>query len=204
MEQPPRSPVPAVVAFLLLAAGAAAVATQGGREPPPEPPGVFGEIPAFSLSERGGGTVTRDALLGRVWIADFIFTSCAGICPEMSRSMARIHEATRQDPGTLCVTFTVDPERDTPAVLREYAARYGASPDRWLFLRGPQDEVNRLENGGFLMGTVGSPLGHSPRFVLVDRRGRHRGWYDGTAPDGVAALLAAWRIVRGEPAGGDR
>jgi len=199
---PPSSggPVAASAALLLLGAGAILVAARGAREEPAPPPPVLGEVPPFSLVERHGATVTRDSLRGRVWIADFVFTSCAGVCPEMSLRMAAVQAAVAEDPGTVCVTVTVDPERDTPEVLRAYADLYGASADRWLYLRGTQEEAHRLQFDGFKMGDGKDPLLHSQRFVLVDREGRIRGWYPGTEEEGVRALLRDWRGLRDERA----
>jgi protein SCO1 len=109
-----------------------------------------------------------------------------------------VHEAFRKDPDALCVSITVDPDRDTPEVLRGYAAKYGASEDRWLYLRGPVKEVLALSYGGFRIGDAEDPLIHSQRFVLVDRRGRIRGYYRGTESEEVERLLSDYRLIRGE------
>ena len=155
-------------------------------------------IPDFSFTERSGRTVGRKDLLGRIWVADFIFTSCAGTCPVMTTGMASIHEALRKVPGAVCVSFSVDPERDTLEALRAYADRFSASPDRWWFLRGPQEEVHRLEYEGFRMGHPTDPMIHSERFVLVDAAGRVRGWYRGTEEKEVSKLLADVAVLSRE------
>ncbi len=174
----------------------AAAATGGEDAPLP----VLGEVPDFSFTERSGRTVARKDLLGRTWVADFIFTSCAGTCPVMSLRMAGVHEALRKEPDALCVSFSVDPDRDSLAALRSYADRFSATPDRWLFLRGPQDAVLRLEYGGFKMGDPTDAMVHSERFVLVDRRGRIRGWYHGVDEEAVRVLLKdARRLGREGP-----
>lgn len=198
---PPRAgPIAATAALLLLAAGALVVATRAATEERNPPPPVHAALPDFSFVERGGATVTRDSLRGRIWIADFIFTSCAGVCPEMSIRMRSVQEAVREDPGTLCVSFTVDPERDTPEVLRTYADTYGAAADRWLFLRGTQADAVRLQYEGFRMGDAKDAFLHSQRLVLVDREGRIRGWYAGLGEEGVRDLLRDWRALRDERA----
>jgi len=215
-------PVGASVALLVLA-GAAVLAARAslpgartqpavppcceepdGAAPSPAPgePGgplpVLGDVPDFSFTERSGRTVSRKDLVGRIWVADFIFTSCAGTCPVMTSRMAGVHQALREEPGALCVSFSVDPERDTLDALRAYANRYSASADGWWFLRGPQKEVHRLEYEGFKMGDPEDPMIHSERFVLVDRAGRIRGWYRGTEAEEVARLLADAARLRGE------
>jgi cytochrome oxidase Cu insertion factor (SCO1/SenC/PrrC family) len=179
---------------------------------------VMKEVPPFSLEERSGRRVGRDELLGRVWIADFIFTHCAGTCPSMTSRMVELREALGRDAGkVMLVSITVDPDRDTPARLKEYAAQVGAGED-WLFLRGAQDEVARLSREGFLLGgpAPGSapavadgsaeapppdPLLHDRHFVLVDRRGRIRGYYDGVDTEVVKPLALDARALLSEPAG---
>ena len=156
----------------------------------------FGPVPAFTLEERSGSQVALRDLLGKVWVADFVFTNCAGVCPAMSHCMQQVHEEMKSDPDARCVTITTDPARDTPEVLRAYADRYAASPDRWLFLRGPQPEVLALQHQGFKMGSPTDPFLHSERLVLVDKKGRIRGWFHGTEDAGVQELLKAYRRLQ--------
>ena len=92
----------------------------------------FGLVGDFALTERSGRTVTRADLEGKVWVAAFVFTCCAGPCPQVSGTMAELHRDVANDPDVRLVTFTVDPERDTPPVLKQYAERYGADAERWL------------------------------------------------------------------------
>ncbi len=195
------SPVAVAAVFALLLGGAAFTALRavprdgsGGGVPLP----VYAELPPFSLTERSGRTVTLADLAGKIWVADFIFTNCAGICPEMSTRMTAVHEAFRRDPDALCVSITVDPDRDTPEVLREYAAKYGASEDRWLYLRGPVKDVLALSYEGFHIGDAEDPFIHSQRFVLVDRKGGIRGYYRGTEAEEVERLLGDYRRIREE------
>jgi len=144
-------------------------------------------VPTFSFEERGGRTVTREDLLGKVWVIDCIFTRCGGPCPEMTAKMARIHESLRPEDRAVCVTLTVDPNYDTAEVLRTYADRHGASADRWLFLRGSRADTYEFIAGGLrlAMGEDEGDLDHSTRLVLVDRRGKVRGTYVGAG--GAAA-----------------
>lgn len=151
---------------------------------------VLGRVPEFSLVERSGSAVTRASLSGSVWVVDFIFTYCAGPCPMMTARMARLQEAVRSVDGAKLVTVTVDPDRDTPEVLRSYADSCGADRDRWWFLTGDRAAVRSLVVEGFKLGDVDEPMNHSTRFVLVDGTGAIRGYYD-SAEDGMVSRLAS-------------
>lgn len=141
----------------------------------------YSAVPEFSLTERSNRPVTRKDLDGQVWVADFIFTHCAGICPTMSSNMQKLQD--RLPKEVRLVSFTVDPYNDTPEILTEYAKRYNADPDRWLFLTGDEQAIQNLSVGGFKLaldptgGTEAEPITHSSRFVLVDRKGHIRGYY---------------------------
>jgi cytochrome oxidase Cu insertion factor (SCO1/SenC/PrrC family) len=146
---------------------------------------IFGALPDFSLVERSGRKVTLADLHGRVWVADFIFTNCAGPCPVMSRRMGKLQSELQRDrmDKVLCVSITVDPERDTVQALREYADTRGADPKQWLFLTGEKKPVRSLVGEGFKLAVPQSPqdeetLLHSTRYALVDRQGRIRGYYN--------------------------
>ena len=142
---------------------------------------VFSTVPDFTLTERSAREVQRDALAGKVWVADFIFTNCAGTCPLMTAKMRKLQDTLPAE--VQLVSFSVDPASDTPEVLREYAQRYGADPQRWLFLTGNRDALYKLSIEGFKLavdataGTELEPITHSTRFALVDRQGRIRGYY---------------------------
>ena len=148
---------------------------------------TFSSVPDFKLTERSGREITRESLTGQVWVADFIFTRCAGICPTMSTNMRKLQEQLPRE--IRLVSFSVDPAYDTPAVLTEYAKRYDADPDRWLFLTGDPDAIQHLSVGGFKLaldptgGTEAEPITHSSRFVLVDRDGVIRGYYGTEEPE---------------------
>ena len=152
-----------------------------------EPLNNFGSVPDFELVERSGETVTLSNLAGEVWIANLIFTHCGGTCPMMTVQMRSLQSVLPDD--VRFVSITVDPARDTPEVLAEYAAFYGAGTERWLFLTGERDDIYRLSQEGFHLAvydTFGSeiePITHSTRFVLVDQKGQIRNYYDGTTRD---------------------
>lgn len=150
---------------------------------------VYGRVSDFKLTERSGDGVTSDDLMGRVWIADFFFTSCAGICPIMSGAMEGLQAKLSAVDEVTLVSISVDPERDTPARLRQYAKQYNADATRWWFLTGDKRVIYQLSQDSFRLGVEETPLEqrgpevedvlHSNKFVLLDRQSRIRGYYDG-------------------------
>jgi cytochrome oxidase Cu insertion factor (SCO1/SenC/PrrC family) len=154
-------------------------------------------VPAFALTERSGETVRRDDLLGKVWVTAFTFTRCAGQCTQISGVMAHLQHDLADQKDVVLVSITVDPEYDTPKVLRAYADRFKADPHRWLFLTGEPDTVYRLIEKGFRIGaqpntgaerTPGNEVKHDFHMAVVDRRGHIRAYVAGTAPDAAEQL----------------
>jgi protein SCO1/2 len=173
----------------------------------PEVP-VWGQLPDFELADQDAAAFGSEQLRGTVWVADFIFTSCPGRCPMLTREMARLQRQLRAatlDDVTL-VSISVDPETDTPAALSEYAKKHGADRGRWRFLTGERQKIWELSAKGFLLpvaegeGVGGGPILHSNKFVLADRTGRIRGYYDAFDDDARAKLLRDIERVRAEPA----
>ncbi|MEY2484492.1 MAG: enediyne biosynthesis protein [Verrucomicrobiota bacterium] len=164
----------------------------------------YGRAPEFELTNQNGERFGSAQLKGRIWIADFIFTACQGPCPMISSRMSELQKPLEKSDVHL-VSFTVDPEKDTPEVLRGYAERLHAQPERWDFLTGPKAVIYQLSRNGFKLavsdGTeeTGTPV-HSTRFMLVDRKGEIRGYYDGTEADAVTKLLAdTSHLLREQP-----
>jgi protein SCO1/2 len=154
----------------------------------PKPLEIFGTVPPFRLTAQDGSTFDSAALLGHVWVADFIFTNCEGPCPRMSGKMEALQ---RESPAPLrLVSFTVDPARDTPPVLLKYAQQFHADTRRWIFLTGEQAELHRLGTTAFHLQAVDGTLVHSTRFALVDQKGRIRGYYSIGSDDPVGHLIA--------------
>jgi protein SCO1/2 len=148
---------------------------------------VLGEVPEFQLLDQKGQKFERTALDGHVWVADFIYTNCQGPCPRMSSHMRTLQKAT--GPQVKLVSFTVDPDNDTPPVLAAYAQRFSADSARWTFLTGEKETLNSLDRDAFKLGTLGVEMDHSTRFVLVDKKGRIRGYYgiaEGNPVDRIA------------------
>lgn len=150
----------------------------------------FGAVPAFTLTERSDKLVSLDDLKGKVWLADFIFTYCAGPCPKMSLQMAELQKTVPAESNVRFVSFTVDPERDSTPRLREYADAYGADPERWLFLTGAKDTIAALATDGFHSGSKDDPILHSTLFAIVDKRGHIRNYYHSDDPDLIKKVIA--------------
>ncbi len=147
---------------------------------------VYGTAADFTLTERSGLKLSRQDFLNSVWVADFVFTHCAGQCPLMTMAMSRLQKTL--PPGVRLASFSVDPKRDTPDVLSQYADNYGAEKGKWFFLTGPFEEISRVA-ASFYMNQGEDPNIHSTRFVLLDRQAKIRGYYDQTDPKAMEKLV---------------
>jgi protein SCO1/2/putative membrane protein len=146
----------------------------------------LGEIGDFRLTDQNGKSVSRADLLGKVWVASFIFTRCPTECVAITKNLGELQRRLGQQDDVILVSFTVDPANDTPEVLKHYAEEKGADPQRWLFLTGEQKALYRLITESFHQGVQQEHDGpearvtHSARLVVVDHEGRFRGYIDGT------------------------
>jgi protein SCO1/2 len=164
---------------------------------------LYGSVPDFSLTERGGKEIDLAKLRGKIWIADFIYTTCTDTCPLQTAAMAKLQEEFAGKPDVQLVSFTVDPERDTPEVLSHYADKHKADADRWYFVTGRRDRIIRLIQEGFHLSVATLPtdsdangmIPHSPRFVLVDKDARIRGYYDSREPEPLIRLKNDIKIL---------
>ena len=179
-----------------------------GRMPPSSELRRINIVPPFDLTERSGKPITNNDLFGKIWVADFVYTTCPGPCPLVTANMARIQAAVVNDPNVQLVTFTVDPTTDTPAVLAAYADRFHADKNRWWFLTGSEKQMYDIIRNGFFLPMVdnsGQPaqngqykVTHSTQLALVDANGVVRGFYDGVTPGDNAELLKAIAILEKE------
>ena len=164
----------------------------------------YGMLPPFQLVNQNGQPFSSNQLAGKIWIADFVYTSCPGPCPMISSRMSELQQPLEKTDVHL-ISFSVDPEKDTPEVLRGYAERLQADPKRWDFLTGSKSAIYRLSHDGFKLAVSdgsdaeGIPV-HSTRMVLVDRHGEIRGYYDATEADAITRLLAdTSHLLREQP-----
>jgi protein SCO1/2 len=166
---------------------------------------VLGAMPDFTLTNQDNQNVTLASLRGKVWVADVIFTRCAGQCPVMSAHMQEIQDALPAGSPVKLVSFTTDADFDTPGVLKKYASRFSARDGQWLFLTGSKDALHSATVKGLKLSVVDKPPGqrdnaddffiHSDKMVLIDQDGRIRGYYDGETAEGTLQALAAAKIL---------
>lgn len=178
----------------------------------------FGKVADFKFLERSGKEISLEQLQGKVWLASFVFTRCTGPCPQVCATLARLQEQLKDQSKVQIVTFTVDPDRDNPRELDQYASNFQADPSRWWFLTGKEEDLHKLIRESFKLAVGRNPAEfakpgmefiHSPRIVLVDKKGIIRGYFEGTPTDlegkkvetyepGFQKLLAASKALASE------
>jgi protein SCO1/2 len=207
MNSPPRKAEWAVwggLGLIALVIVAAFVATQFKGKALP----VYSEMTDFTLTNQDGQKVALADLRGKVWIADAIFTRCPGQCTLMSGHMKDIQDGLPAGGSIRLVSFTTDPAFDQPPVLKKYAERFGARDGCWSFLTGDKKILHSAEIDGLKLSVLDKPAAeqegandlflHSEKFVLLDKQGRIRGWYDGQEPATAAEVAAAARTLARE------
>jgi protein SCO1 len=172
---------------------------------PPATPAVlekYWPVPDFTLTERTGQPLRLADLAGKVWVADFFYTTCPGPCPMLSSRLSDVQKALGSEPDLRLVSISIDPEKDTPEVLKLYAEKFHAS-DHWFFLTGPKPFIYSLARDGFKLpiaapAAPGEQIIHTTRLILIDRTGTVRGFYEATDEAGVRDLLRDTRTLLGE------
>ena len=164
---------------------------------------VFHTIGNFKFINQDSAIVTNETLKDKIYVADFFFTSCRTICPIMKTQMLRVFKSIANDPDVLLVSHTIDPEYDTVALLHDFAERLGVKSDKWHFLTGNKDSIYYIAQTGYFataMEDKSEPDGfiHSGAFLLIDKKGRIRGKYDGTKEEDVNRLLTDIEKLRKE------
>lgn len=155
---------------------------------PPKPMPKYGVVPPFVLTNQDNQPFDSKALAGKVWVADFFFTICPDPCPTMSGNMKRLQDQFGERDDLDLVSITVYPQYDTPEILTSYAKKQRAG-ERWHFLTGEEDALLDLSVNGFMVGDPEKLLNHSTKFILVDREGNIRGFYEGTDPAAIEVLI---------------
>lgn len=157
-------------------------------------------VPDFAFETNQGNILTNKELSNSVYVVDFFFTKCPSICKDMSSHLMRVQESFLDDNRVKILSFTVDPARDSVEVLNEYAKLYRAKKDKWYFLTGPKDSLYALAKTGFYLTALenqnsAEEFTHAPHFVLVDKQGRIRGYYNGTDKKEVDRLITEIKIL---------
>jgi protein SCO1/2 len=172
------------------------------RSPGPDPGSR--RLQAFRLTERSGRTVTDTELRGRWLVVSFVDTSCSLSCRIVTQSMASLQRLTQDQADVQLVSIGIDPPSDTPSVLREFAGKFGADANRWLFLTGETAAVYELISGSFLtqepelIGAMPGGFADADHIVLVDRQGKVRSYINGVKPDSAARVLAELKRLQAE------
>ncbi len=187
--------MPRVVSSLLLLA-VAGLTFSCSKPPLPD----YGLIPQFTLVDSNGKPFDSQSLHGKVWVADFIYTNCPGPCPRMTSQMHQVEQQVNGFEDVRLVSFSVDPDRDTPAALTTFAHRFGGPTAQWYFLTGSPATLHLLARDVFKIGDLISVMDHSTKFMLVDKSGHLRGYYSSFDQEGIPTLLNDMKRLRKETA----
>jgi len=156
------------------------------------------KIGEFSFIDQEGDTITKKEVANKIYVVDFFFTTCGSICPKMSAQLERVQEKFKDNPEVLILSHTVWPENDTVEAMAVYGKRHGAIPKKWFLLTGEKEEIYKLARQSYFVlkiaevgekGDGDSDFIHTNNFVLIDQKGRIRGYYDGTSPLEVDKLM---------------
>lgn len=165
---------------------------------------VYHTIADFTFVNQDSSVITNKTFAGKIYVADFFFTSCRTICPIMKTQMLRVYEKIQNDPDVLILSHTIDPEYDTVGLLHDFAKRLGANSEKWHFATGqPKEYVFNLAQTSYFataMEDKNEPDGfiHSGAFLLIDKHGRIRGKYDGTKEEDVDRLIKDINVLKSE------
>jgi protein SCO1/2 len=156
---------------------------------------VLSYVPPFAFDNQDGQTITNRDVAGKVYVAEYFFTTCKGICPKLNTNMKKLAQDYAGEPDFRILSYTVDPETDSVARMKHYADSLGADPHRWWFLTGRKDSLYHLARNGYLLDdpknnalNIGEQFLHTQFWALVDRGGRVRKIYDGLKKDEVQEL----------------
>lgn len=161
---------------------------------------VHHTIPDFSFVNQHGDTIINEEFEGKVYVANFIFTNCPNECPVMTNQLARVQSAFEDNDQVKFISHTVDPENDSVEVLADFAESYGAIPDKWHFVTGDKQEIYDLAIKGYFIPAGEDPnpevqFLHSDKMVLVDQKGRIRGFYTGVDKKEIDRLITELRVL---------
>lgn len=159
-------------------------------------------IADFSLTNQNGKTITQDDYRDKIYVADFFFTTCQTICPIMTDHMVKIQKELKDEDEVMLLSHTVTPEIDSVAQLKKYALEKGVDDAKWNLVTGDKKEIYNLARKSYLAAKdipySENDLVHTENFVLVDKKKRIRGFYDGTDPEAIEKLLADIQILKQE------
>jgi protein SCO1/2 len=154
-------------------------------------------VSEFSFTNQDGKSITNEDVKGKVYVAEYFFATCKGICPRMNEAMERVYKAYRGNKNVLLLSHTVDPIKDTPQALKQYSLRFDADPNQWLFLTGDKKKLYDMARYSYLISAQDDTAGvsidqdfiHDKHVSLIDGYGRVRGFYDALEPGDVNKLI---------------
>lgn len=155
---------------------------------------IYHTIPDFKFVNQEGDTVTAANFKDKIYVADFFFTTCPTICPVMKKQLRKVYEKIQGQNDIAILSHTIDPDHDTPAVLKEYAHDLGVKGTQWMFVTGPREKIYEIGEKQYLVvagadSTAPGGYIHSGAFVLVDKEKRVRGMYNGTDDEATKRLM---------------
>ncbi len=163
---------------------------------------TYATIPDFKFVNQYGDTITAKNLNGKIYVADFFFTTCPSICPVMHRNMLNVYKEFKDDDNFRILSHTIDPKYDTVPVLKRYADKMGISGNSWWLLHGNKGDTYGISKSYLQSVQEKNPAGqfiHDGFFILIDKQKRIRGTYEGTDPKEVDKLIADIKILKAEP-----
>ncbi|TRZ46253.1 SCO family protein [Robertkochia solimangrovi] len=163
----------------------------------------YHHIAPFQLINQNGDTITEADYKGKIYVADFFFTTCPTICPIMTDNMVRIQRRIKKDPEVMLLSHSVTPEIDSVPVLKKYALKKGVDDSKWNLVTGDKKQIYELARKSYLAVETtgdGGPFDmiHTENFVLVDKQGQIRGFYDGTSEEGIEKVLHDIEVLQQE------
>jgi protein SCO1/2 len=163
---------------------------------------VLSTVRPFSFERQDAQLVSEKNIAGKVYIAEYFYTTCKGICPKMNRNMKAVYEELKNEPNFLILSHTVDPETDSVERLRHYADSMGASIQNWWFLTGSKENLYKTARESYLLDNqenssknIADQFIHTQFFALVDQNGQVRGIYDGLKQDELKQLITDARLL---------
>jgi protein SCO1/2 len=156
--------------------------------------GKYHTIADFSFTNQNGKIITQKDYEGKIYVADFFFTTCQTICPIMTTNMTEVQKAFSNNPNVMILSHTVTPEIDSVPVLKKYALKQGVNDSKWNMVTGDKKDIYYIARKSYLAVKTGKPeemydMVHTENFVLVDTKRRVRGFYDGTKKEDVQRLI---------------
>lgn len=164
---------------------------------------IYHKIPDFEFISQDSVKLTQEFVAGKIYIADFFFTTCPTICPKMKTQMLRIYEKYKDNPNVILLSHSIDPRHDTPAVLKEFRSNLGIKGNSWQMVTGDKAKIFEIGQKSYMVSAADDPtqpggVVHSGAFILVDKNRHIRGIYDGTVPAKVDNLMEDLEILLNE------